>query len=63
MKLRNIGPMPALFVPEHDAYLDIERGQVVDFEDALAVRLLEQAENWELAEDKPKAKPTADADL
>ncbi len=63
MKLRNIGPMPALFVPAHDEYLDIERGEVVDFADDLARSLLDQADNWEVAEPKAKPKPvTIDVD-
>jgi hypothetical protein len=46
MKLEYIGDCDAVFVPEHDEYLDISPGDIVDFADDLAERLLEQETNW-----------------
>lgn len=63
-KLRYVGPMPAVYVPAHDEYLDIERGGVVEFADGLAASLLEQYENWQ-PEDAttPPAEPVAQEEV
>lgn len=51
MKLQYVGPISPIFVPEHNEYLDIETGDVVEFTDTLGERLL-QSSNWE----KPRTK-------
>ena len=56
MKLQYVGPISPIFVPEHNEYLDIETGDVVEFTDTLGDGLL-LSENWE----RPKSKAADEA--
>lgn len=53
MKITYIGPMPEVFVPAHDPYLDIARGDTVDMEESVALSLIANGE-WVKATPKPR---------
>ena len=63
MKLRYIGPFSAAEV--HTGLYDVvivERGETADVPDHLAVQLVDQVTNWELADDAPASKRSTKKD-